>query len=91
MVQSLRTKCEKLIEIDNYLQVRMQLFTRLFSKYCKILFVWYISLPVGNTENINEVEQMIRVENLQEQQQEKTRKQEVLEVWLKDLTEKKKL
>jgi chromosome segregation ATPase len=33
IISQVRTKCEKLIEIDNYLQVKMQMLARLFQKH----------------------------------------------------------
>ena len=33
IISQVRTKCEKLIEIDNYLQVKMQMLARLFHKH----------------------------------------------------------
>ena len=33
VVAQVRDKCEKLIEIDNYLQVKMQMLARLFQKH----------------------------------------------------------
>ena len=54
IINQLRGKCEKLIEIDNYLQVKMQMLARLFQKNgIKISFI--DSILIGALKDDEEV------------------------------------
>ena len=100
VVYQLRQKCEKLIEIDNYLQVKMQMLTRLFQKHgggvsasdCEVSLedMQRISLTLKDRESkaitlaLNNLKQEKAVLN------EKESKIESLEAKLKSLIQKKK-